>query len=107
MPCTEHATGLSSLNSTFTQEPLKRWLLATLAAYHAGEVLMLTMFDRLAGSLPDTRDIADELATRRVQLNLSGSDPRLTYPDQPNALTRGQLGGTTTCDTDAAAVSLS
>jgi DNA invertase Pin-like site-specific DNA recombinase len=67
-----HATGLSSLNSTLTQEPLRRWLLAALAAYRAGEILVLTLLDRLARSLPDTHDIVNELATRRVKVNLGG-----------------------------------
>lgn len=34
---------------------------------------MVTKLDRLARSLPDARDIADELTRREVKLNLGGS----------------------------------
>jgi DNA invertase Pin-like site-specific DNA recombinase len=45
----------------------------TLAACRAGETLVVTKLDRLARSLPDARDIADELTAREVKLGLGGS----------------------------------
>lgn len=49
-----------------------------LAAVRAGDTLVVTKLDRLARSLPDARDIADELYNKGVALNLGGSayDPR-------------------------------
>ncbi|MGQ0680643.1 MAG: recombinase family protein [Actinomycetota bacterium] len=44
-----------------------------LAACRAGDTLVVTKLDRLARSLPDARDIADELTGRQVKLNLGGS----------------------------------
>jgi DNA invertase Pin-like site-specific DNA recombinase len=44
-----------------------------LAACHAGDVLVVTKLDRLARSLPDARDILDELTQRQVKLSLGGS----------------------------------
>jgi DNA invertase Pin-like site-specific DNA recombinase len=44
-----------------------------LAACRAGDTLVVTKLDRLARSLPDARDIADELTARQVKLNLGGS----------------------------------
>jgi DNA invertase Pin-like site-specific DNA recombinase len=44
-----------------------------LAACRAGDTLVVTKLDRLARSLPDARDIADELTSRQVKLNLGGS----------------------------------
>src|SRR5665811_767797 len=44
-----------------------------LAACHDGDTLVVTKLDRLARSLPDARNIADELTTREVKLNLGGS----------------------------------
>jgi DNA invertase Pin-like site-specific DNA recombinase len=44
-----------------------------LAACRAGDTLVVTKLDRLARSLPDARDIVDELTTRQVKLNLGGS----------------------------------
>ncbi len=44
-----------------------------LAACRAGDTLVVTKLDRLARSLPDARDIADELTRREVKLNLGGS----------------------------------
>lgn len=43
------------------------------AACRAGDTLVVTKLDRLARSLPDARDIADELTARQVKLNLGGS----------------------------------
>lgn len=44
---------------------------------HAGDTLLVTKLDRLARSVPDARDIADELARRKVSLSLGGqvNDP--------------------------------
>jgi DNA invertase Pin-like site-specific DNA recombinase len=44
-----------------------------LAACRAGDTLVVTKLDRLARSLPDARDIADELTLREVKLSLGGS----------------------------------
>lgn len=44
-----------------------------LAACRAGDTLVVTKPDRLARSLPDARDIADELTSDGVKLNLGGS----------------------------------
>ncbi len=44
-----------------------------LAACRSGDMLVVTDLDRLARSLPDARDIVDELTTRKVKLNLGGS----------------------------------
>jgi predicted site-specific integrase-resolvase len=44
-----------------------------LAACRAGDTLMVTKLDRLARSLPDARDILDELTKRNVKLSLGGS----------------------------------
>jgi DNA invertase Pin-like site-specific DNA recombinase len=44
-----------------------------LAACRAGDELVVTKLDRLARSLPDARDIADDLTRRSVRLNLGGS----------------------------------
>lgn len=44
-----------------------------LAACRAGDTLVVSKLDRLARSLPDARDIADELATKGVSLSLGGS----------------------------------
>jgi len=44
-----------------------------LAACRGGDTLVVTKLDRLARSLPDARDIVDELTARNVKLNLGGS----------------------------------
>jgi len=44
-----------------------------LAACRRGDTLVVTKLDRLARSLPDARDIVDELTERGVKLNLGGS----------------------------------
>ena len=44
-----------------------------LAACRAGDTLVVTKLDRLARSLPDARDIVDELTAAGVKLNLGGS----------------------------------
>jgi len=44
-----------------------------LAACRTGDTLVVTKLDRLARSVPDARDIVDELSARGVRLNLGGS----------------------------------
>lgn len=44
-----------------------------LAACRTGDTLVVTKLDRLARSLPDARDIADELARRGVKLSIGGN----------------------------------
>ncbi|HEU5118084.1 MAG TPA: recombinase family protein, partial [Isosphaeraceae bacterium] len=44
-----------------------------LAACRSGDMLVVTKLDRLARSLPDARDIVDELTARKVKLNIGGS----------------------------------
>ncbi len=44
-----------------------------LAACRPGDTLVVTKLDRLARSVPDARDIVDELTARGVRLNLGGS----------------------------------
>jgi DNA invertase Pin-like site-specific DNA recombinase len=44
-----------------------------LAAVRAGDTLVVSKLDRLARSLPDARDIADELTAKGVSLSLGGS----------------------------------
>ncbi|GAA3288202.1 recombinase family protein [Nesterenkonia halobia] len=44
-----------------------------LAAVRAGDALVVTKLDRLARSVPDARDIAAELESRGVALNIGGS----------------------------------
>ncbi len=43
------------------------------AACRTGDTLVVTKLDRLARSLPDARDIVDELTQRGVKLNIGGS----------------------------------
>jgi DNA invertase Pin-like site-specific DNA recombinase len=45
-----------------------------LAAVRAGDTLVVTKLDRLARSLLDAQDIADELTTKGVVLSLGGSE---------------------------------
>ena len=51
-----------------------------LAACREGDTLVVTKLDRLARSLPDARDIVDELTHRHVKLSLGGS---LHDPNDP------------------------
>lgn len=44
-----------------------------MAAVRAGDTLVVTKLDRLARSLPDARDIADELTRKEVALSIGGS----------------------------------
>jgi DNA invertase Pin-like site-specific DNA recombinase len=51
-----------------------------MAACRGGDTLVVTKLDRLARSLPDARDIADELTAKAVVLSLSGSTYDQTDP---------------------------
>lgn len=44
-----------------------------MAACRAGDTLVVTKLDRLARSVPDARDIADELTAKGVALDIGGS----------------------------------
>jgi DNA invertase Pin-like site-specific DNA recombinase len=48
-------------------------LLLALAACRAGDTLVIPKLDRVARSLPDARDILDELTKRHVKLSFGGS----------------------------------
>jgi DNA invertase Pin-like site-specific DNA recombinase len=48
-------------------------LRSALASVRAGDTLVITKLDRLARSLRDATDIADELTKKGVALNLGGS----------------------------------
>lgn len=48
-------------------------LRVALAAFRAGDTLVVTKLDRLARSLPDARAIAEDLTRRKVKLSLGGS----------------------------------
>ena len=48
-------------------------LAKALAAVRTGDTLVVTKLDRLARSLPDARDIADELTRKGVALSLGGN----------------------------------
>jgi len=44
-----------------------------LAAYRAGDTFVVTKLEQLARSLPDARNILDELTKRNIKLSLGGS----------------------------------
>jgi DNA invertase Pin-like site-specific DNA recombinase len=44
-----------------------------LAVCRSGDTLVVTKLDRLARSLPDARDIVEELTAAEVKLNIGGS----------------------------------
>jgi len=46
-----------------------------LAARRTGDTLVVTKLDRLARSLPDSRDIVEELTAAEVKLHIGGSIP--------------------------------
>jgi len=54
-----------------------------LAACRAGDTLVVTKLDRLARSLPDARDILEELTHRGVRLSMGGSVHDPTDPVGP------------------------
>lgn len=73
-----HALGVEDLNvhvdhgmSGTTRE--RPGLRTALAAVRAGDTLVVTKLDRLARSLRDATDIADELTKKGVALNLGGA----------------------------------
>jgi hypothetical protein len=51
----------------------RRGLREALAACRRGDTLVVTKLDRLARSVPDARDIVDELTAAGVKLNIGGS----------------------------------
>lgn len=59
--------GLTGANRT------RPGLREALAAVRSGDTLVVTKLDRLARSLPDARDIADELARKGISLSLGAS----------------------------------
>ena len=59
------------------------------AACRAGDTLVVTKLDRLARSLPDARDILDELTRRSVKLSLGCS---IRDPTDPVSEERGEHG---------------
>lgn len=59
--------GLTGTNRT------RPGLRQAMAAVRSGDTLVVTKLDRLARSLPDARDIADELTRKGVALSLGGS----------------------------------
>ena len=59
--------GLTGTNRT------RPGLREALAACRAGDTLVVTKLDRLARSLPDARDIVDELTARQVKLSFGGT----------------------------------
>jgi hypothetical protein len=63
-----------------------------LAACQAGDPLVVTRLDRLAGSLPDARAIADELTARQISLSLGASvhDPTGRLRGKQHKLNRKQ-----------------
>ncbi len=54
-------------------QPRASGLREALAACRTGDTLVVTKLDRLARSLPDARDIVEELTGRGVRLQLGGS----------------------------------
>lgn len=66
--------GLTGTNRT------RPGLREAMAAVRSGDTLVVTKLDRLARSLPDARDIADELTRKGVALSLGGS---IYDPDDP------------------------
>jgi DNA invertase Pin-like site-specific DNA recombinase len=61
-----------------------------LAACRSGDTLVVTKLDRLARSVPDARDIVDELTAAGVRLNIGGSVQRPDGPDRPVAIHHAQ-----------------
>jgi DNA invertase Pin-like site-specific DNA recombinase len=56
-----------------SRRPGRPGLREALAACRAGDTLVVTKLDRLARSLPDARDIVEELTAAEVKLNIGGS----------------------------------
>jgi len=68
------------ITGTHRQRPGLR---EALAACRPGDTLVVTKLDRLARSVPDARDIVDELTARGVCLDLGGSVHDPTDPTDP------------------------
>ena len=64
-----------------------------LAACRAGDTLVVTKLDRLARSLPDARDILDELTKTRGETQPRRLSPRSDRPRRTAALQRVGDGG--------------
>ena len=64
------STSITGRTGTHRDRPGLR---EALAACRAGDTIVVTKLDRLARSLPDARDIVDDLTRRQVKLNLGGS----------------------------------
>jgi len=62
--------GITGITGTHRQRPGLR---EALAACRPGGTLVVTKLDRLARSVPDARDIVDELTARGVRLDRGGS----------------------------------
>ncbi|MFB8387476.1 recombinase family protein [Microbacterium sp. NPDC055910] len=63
----------STRSRTDRHQPARPGLREAPAAVRTGDTLVVTKLDRLARSVKDARDIADELTTKGVALNLGGS----------------------------------
>jgi hypothetical protein len=63
-----------------------------LAACRSGDTFVVTKLDRLARSLPDARDILDELTKRKRQAQPRRLDPRPNRPDRQAAVQRARNG---------------
>jgi DNA invertase Pin-like site-specific DNA recombinase len=61
-----------------------------LAACRAGDTLVVTKLDRLARSVPDARDILDDLTKRGVKLQLGGSVHDPTDPGRAPVVQRAR-----------------
>jgi hypothetical protein len=82
MACTQSASATTASTSprTCRHQPRPSRPPLGLAACRAGDTLVVTKLDWLARSLPDARDILDELTNRDGKLSLGGSVLDLTDP---------------------------
>jgi hypothetical protein len=71
------STALAALSSLRKERPGLR---EALAAVRAGDTIVVTKLDRLARSLPDARDIIEDLTKRNVKLSIGGSIHDPTAP---------------------------
>ncbi len=70
MPAERIYVDHGGLTGTQRERPGRR---EALAAYRAGDTLVVTKLHRLARSLPDARDNVDDLTRCQIRLNLGGS----------------------------------